>query len=79
MVCDPVYSGKGLGALLTDARSGRIPGPVVFWHTGGAQSVFEPGVAAGLWDAIGGGPPFPRGGAPGQPSAGRTSSTGQGA
>jgi 1-aminocyclopropane-1-carboxylate deaminase/D-cysteine desulfhydrase len=79
IVCDPVYSGKGLGALVTDARAGRIRGPVVFWHTGGAQSVFDPQVAAPLWAAIGGGPPFPWSGAPAQASAGRTSSTGQGA
>jgi D-cysteine desulfhydrase family pyridoxal phosphate-dependent enzyme len=79
IVCDPVYSGKGLGALVTDARAGRIRGPVVFWHTGGAQSVFDPQVAAPLWAAIGGGPPFPWAAAPAQASAGRTSRTGQGA
>jgi 1-aminocyclopropane-1-carboxylate deaminase/D-cysteine desulfhydrase-like pyridoxal-dependent ACC family enzyme len=38
IVCDPVYSGKALAAIC----SGHLPGssgPVVFWHTGGAQSV----------------------------------------
>ena len=40
IVCDPVYSGKGLAGLIADARDGAIDDPVVFWHTGGAQSVF---------------------------------------
>jgi 1-aminocyclopropane-1-carboxylate deaminase/D-cysteine desulfhydrase-like pyridoxal-dependent ACC family enzyme len=38
IICDPVYSGKALAAICR----GDLPGgsePVVFWHTGGAQSV----------------------------------------
>ena len=41
LVCDPVYSGKGLAGLIADVRDGRAEGPVLFWHTGGAQSVFR--------------------------------------
>lgn len=42
-MCDPVYSGKGLAALVAHARTGRYgTGPVVFWHTGGWQAVFDP-------------------------------------
>jgi len=41
IVCDPVYSGKALGALVTgDPLLPADGGPLVFWHTGGAQSVF---------------------------------------
>jgi 1-aminocyclopropane-1-carboxylate deaminase/D-cysteine desulfhydrase-like pyridoxal-dependent ACC family enzyme len=29
---DPVFSAKALGTLLADPQ---LPGPVVFWHTGG--------------------------------------------
>ena len=36
IVCDPVYSGKALAAVASVPGAG----PVVFWHTGGAQSVF---------------------------------------
>ena len=48
ILCDPVYSGKALAGLVTDARSGRIPAgsTVVFWHTGGWHALFEPGYAA---------------------------------
>jgi 1-aminocyclopropane-1-carboxylate deaminase/D-cysteine desulfhydrase-like pyridoxal-dependent ACC family enzyme len=38
VVCDPVYSGKALAAVAS-ARAHIPEGPVVFWHTGGAQSV----------------------------------------
>lgn len=40
VVTDPVYSGKALGALVADARRGRLSGPVVFWHTGGVPAIF---------------------------------------
>jgi 1-aminocyclopropane-1-carboxylate deaminase/D-cysteine desulfhydrase-like pyridoxal-dependent ACC family enzyme len=40
ILCDPVYSGKGLAALV--AMAGRSQGPLVFWHTGGWHSLFEP-------------------------------------
>jgi 1-aminocyclopropane-1-carboxylate deaminase/D-cysteine desulfhydrase-like pyridoxal-dependent ACC family enzyme len=42
VVCDPVYSGKGLAGLVADARANRVRGPVVFWHTGGAPAIFDP-------------------------------------
>lgn len=45
IVCDPVYSGKALPAL----RDASLPGgPLVFWHTGGAQSVFSARVTEAL-------------------------------
>lgn len=39
---DPVYTGKALSALISDARGGKInPGEhVLFWHTGGATALF---------------------------------------
>lgn len=42
LLVDPVYTGKALGALLADIRSGRLPAdrPVVFLHTGGAPALF---------------------------------------
>jgi D-cysteine desulfhydrase family pyridoxal phosphate-dependent enzyme len=42
IVCDPVYSGKALAALVAGARSGELEGPVVFWHTGGWHALFAP-------------------------------------
>jgi D-cysteine desulfhydrase len=44
IVCDPVYSGKALAAVASVPGAG----PVVFWHTGGAQSVFTAEHAAQL-------------------------------
>ena len=38
VVCDPVYSGKALAALV----AGDHDGPVVFWHTGGYHALFAP-------------------------------------
>ena len=35
ILCDYVYTGKALAALVADARAGRLAGPVVFWHSGG--------------------------------------------
>lgn len=40
VLCDPVYSGKALAGLVDLARTGRITGPVIFWHTGGAIALF---------------------------------------
>jgi 1-aminocyclopropane-1-carboxylate deaminase/D-cysteine desulfhydrase-like pyridoxal-dependent ACC family enzyme len=48
IVCDPVYSGKALGALVAGDPSIPADGPLVFWHTGGAQSVFSARVAGAL-------------------------------
>jgi D-cysteine desulfhydrase family pyridoxal phosphate-dependent enzyme len=42
IVCDPVYSGKALAALVAAARRGELDGPVVFWHTGGYHALFAP-------------------------------------
>jgi 1-aminocyclopropane-1-carboxylate deaminase/D-cysteine desulfhydrase-like pyridoxal-dependent ACC family enzyme len=41
ILCDPVYSGKALAALVAYVRRARVRGPVVFWHTGGAQVLFS--------------------------------------
>lgn len=51
VMCDPVYTGKALAALIADVRAGR-EGPCIFWHTGGVQGVFEPRYARALWDHI---------------------------
>lgn len=43
IVCDPVYSGKALAALVAAARAGELDGaPTVFWHTGGYHALFAP-------------------------------------
>lgn len=43
IICDPVYSGKGLAALVAHASGSRFrDGPVVFWHTGGWHAIFDP-------------------------------------
>jgi L-cysteate sulfo-lyase len=46
ILADPVYSGKALAGLVAYARAGRLDGPVVFWHTGGAQVLFSEAFAA---------------------------------
>jgi 1-aminocyclopropane-1-carboxylate deaminase/D-cysteine desulfhydrase len=40
IVCDPVYSGKALAAVVAGARDGTLTGPTVFWHTGGWHADF---------------------------------------
>lgn len=50
VVCDPVYSGKALGALVSGDPLIPEDGPIVFWHTGGAQSVFAARPAGALLD-----------------------------
>ena len=40
IVCDPIYSGKALAALVAEARQGAAP--AVFWHTGGYHALFAP-------------------------------------
>jgi D-cysteine desulfhydrase len=43
IVCDPVYTGKALAALVASARAGELAdAPAVFWHTGGWHAVFAP-------------------------------------
>ena len=39
ILCDYVYTGKALAALVADARAGRLAGPVVFWHSGGLPGI----------------------------------------
>ena len=48
ILCDPVYSGKGLAGLVGAARAGQLAEPVVFWHTGGIPVVFDEQHAAAL-------------------------------
>lgn len=36
LLLDPTFTAKAMAALVADARAGRLPGPVVFLHTGGA-------------------------------------------
>ena len=38
ILCDPIYSGKALAALV----AAEHPEPVVFWHTGGHHALFAP-------------------------------------
>jgi len=51
IVCDPVYSGKALAALVAAARGGEVDGPVVFWHTGGWHALFAPRFGDAVLDA----------------------------
>ncbi len=51
IVCDPVYSGKALAAVVADARAGALSGPTVFWHTGGWHAVFAPPFSGALLSA----------------------------
>jgi D-cysteine desulfhydrase family pyridoxal phosphate-dependent enzyme len=48
IVCDPVYSGKALAALVAAAAAGELDGPTVFWHTGGYHALFAPRFAAAV-------------------------------
>jgi 1-aminocyclopropane-1-carboxylate deaminase/D-cysteine desulfhydrase-like pyridoxal-dependent ACC family enzyme len=50
IVCDPVYSGKALAAVVAGARDGALPGTTVFWHTGGYHAVFAPPLGDALLD-----------------------------
>lgn len=40
LVLDPVYTGKAMAGLIAAARTGRVSGTVVFWHTGGSVALF---------------------------------------
>jgi L-cysteate sulfo-lyase len=42
-VLDPVYTGKGMAALISAVREGRIAADetALFWHTGGAPALFS--------------------------------------
>ncbi len=46
---DPVYGGKAFAGLLDMARSGDLKGRVLYWHTGGAPTLF----ATDLSDSFG--------------------------
>lgn len=50
IVCDPVYSGKALAAVIAGARAG-LSSSYIFWHTGGVQGIFEPKYAEEFWSA----------------------------
>jgi D-cysteine desulfhydrase len=38
LVLDPVFTAKAMAALVAECRAGRLTGPVVFLHTGGAPA-----------------------------------------
>ncbi|MCB0187703.1 MAG: hypothetical protein KDE31_25720, partial [Caldilineaceae bacterium] len=42
ILLDPVYTSKGMAALIADIHSGKVAAdqPVVFLHTGGAPALF---------------------------------------
>lgn len=48
LVLDPVYTGKAMAGLIAAAKSGRVSGTVVFWHTGGAVALFADDYASFL-------------------------------
>ena len=41
ILVDPIYTAKALAGLVARVRDGRLSGPVVFWHAGGAPGIFE--------------------------------------
>ena len=49
IVVDPVYTAKAVAAIIDLAGRGIIEGPVLFWHTGGYHSMFDPSLAARVW------------------------------
>lgn len=52
IVVDPVYSAKALAALIDLAAKKKLEGPVVFWHTGGYHSLFDPHYSRRVWSGI---------------------------
>lgn len=52
IVVDPIYSAKAVAAIIDLVRSERIAGPVVFWHTGGYHSLFDPHYSRRAWNEI---------------------------
>lgn len=48
LVLDPVYTGKAMAGLIAAAKAGRVSGTVVFWHTGGAVTLFADDYASFL-------------------------------
>ena len=43
LLLDPVYTGKAMHALVSEVRTGRWGGRILFWHTGGAFGLFGRG------------------------------------
>jgi 1-aminocyclopropane-1-carboxylate deaminase/D-cysteine desulfhydrase-like pyridoxal-dependent ACC family enzyme len=41
LLVDPIYTAKALAGLVDRCRTGRLTGPVVFWHAGGTPALFE--------------------------------------
>jgi L-cysteate sulfo-lyase len=41
ILVDPIYTAKALAGLVARVRDGRLGGPIVFWHAGGAPGLFE--------------------------------------
>jgi 1-aminocyclopropane-1-carboxylate deaminase/D-cysteine desulfhydrase-like pyridoxal-dependent ACC family enzyme len=52
ILVDPVYSAKAAAALIDLAAKRELEGPVVFWHTGGYHSLFDPHFARRAWSEI---------------------------
>lgn len=52
ILVDPVYSAKAVAALIDLARKNALKGPVVFWHTGGYQALFDPRYSRAVWSGI---------------------------
>lgn len=52
ILVDPVYSAKAVAALIDLASKKELEGPVVFWHTGGYHSLFDPHYSRTVWSAI---------------------------
>ena len=40
ILLDPIYTGKAFAGLVDSVRRGELGGRVLFWHTGGAPSLF---------------------------------------
>lgn len=53
ILVDPVYSAKAVAALIDLAAKKKLKGPVVFWHTGGYQALFDPHYSRKIWGGIG--------------------------
>lgn len=51
VLTDPVYSAKGLHAVVDLARNTADPRPLVFWHTGGQPALFSDSVGITTWPA----------------------------
>jgi 1-aminocyclopropane-1-carboxylate deaminase/D-cysteine desulfhydrase len=52
IVVDPVYTAKAVAAIIDGARTGTLEGPVLFWHTGGFHSMFDPHYTTAVWSGI---------------------------